>query len=251
MTDVALVSLMHDPEGRLFRAMGKHLPQLESLFAAHFLIASAGTRPEALGELSRLGVSWQRESGPGVGAARRQGVALARAAGYERILYCDSDRALHWIAHYPQELAALPDRVGNVDYLVIGRTPRAFASHPAVMRETEALANRVFGLRFGRDWDLCAAACGLSGRAADLIAQESRVVGFGTEGEWPALAIETGLTVAYTVADGLEYETADRFPEEVARAGGPAAWTAAQSASPDQWEMRLRLAADIARGCLR
>jgi hypothetical protein len=250
MPEVALVSLMHDPEGRLYRTMGSVIPRLLSLFAAHYVVVSASTQPAVAEELTRLGIVWRREEGPGVGAARRQAVALARGAGHDATLYCDLDRALHWAQRYPAEFAATRDLVGTVDFLVIGRTPRAFATHPRVMTETEALANRTFALAHHRPWDLCAAACGLSAPAADVTVQESRVLGFGTEAEWPALALRSGLTADYVAVEGLEYETPDRYPEEVALAGGLAAWTEAQSLSAANWVQRLGLATDIARACL-
>ncbi|MHB1131455.1 MAG: hypothetical protein ACYC4L_03615 [Chloroflexota bacterium] len=249
MTQVALVTLMHDPDGRLHRQMGGQLPALGRLFDAHYVIASAHSRPEVIDELAEMGIRCQREARPGVGAARRQGVRLARQAGHERILYCDLDRALHWVKHYPDELAHSAERVGTVDFLVLGRTTRAFASHPEVMTATESLANRTFATRFGKQWDLCAAACGLSGTAADLIMRASSVTGFGTEAEWPSLALHHGLSAGFVAVEGLEYETGDRFAEEVAAAGGLAAWTEEQSRSPENWAFRLALAADIARAC--
>lgn len=250
MTEVALVSLMHDPEGRLYRAMASVFPRLRSLFAAHYVVLSGSTLGEVGEELTRLGTSWRREEGPGVGAARRQALALARREGHATMVYCDLDRALHWAQRYPDELAATRDRAGAFDFLVIGRTARAFATHPRVMTETESLANRVFALAHGREWDLCAAACGLSARAADVVLRESRVTGFGTEAEWPKLALGRGLKVGFVAVEGLEYETPDRFPEEVAAAGGVVAWTEAQSLVPANWVQRLALATDIARAGL-
>lgn len=249
MGDVALVGVMHDPDGRLYRTMCGVLPRLLSLFAANYVVVSASTRWEVTEELTRLGIRTQREEMPGVGAARRQAVALARRGGHTAMLYCDLDRSLHWAQHYPVELAATRDSVGAVEFLVVGRTARAFATHPRVMTETEALANHVFALAHGRVWDLCAAACGLSAQAADVVLRESRVVGFGTEAEWPVLALRHGLTAGYVAVEGMEYETPDRFPEEVAAAGGLAAWTEVQSLAPANWVQRLGLALDIARGC--
>ncbi|MFN8537454.1 MAG: hypothetical protein U0232_08270 [Thermomicrobiales bacterium] len=53
------------------------------------------------------------------------------------------------------------------------------------------------------------------------------------------------------LTEGLEFETADRFPDEVARAGGLAAWNAARDREADRWVFRTRLAGDIVAGALR
>lgn len=249
---VALVSVMHDPDGRLMRAMRGWLPTLLAHHAAAYVVVSESTTDSAAAELATLGVRVEREPRPGVGAARRQAMRAAVRDGHSYFHYCDLDRALHWASSYPDELAATMRRIGDCDLLVIGRTDRAFAWHPNCMVKTEQLANHVFALAFGREWDLCAAARGLSAQAAALVLDRSKVNGVGTEGEWPALALRAGdLRCDYVEVEGMEYETPDRFPDEVAAAGGVATWTAAESLSSENWTRRIAFAWAIADGCLR
>ncbi len=251
MPQVAFASVVHDPDGRLFRTMADAFPPLLGMHAGAFVVVSATTVADVERELWRLGVQVARERRPNVADGRRQALAMARSAGSPYIHYCDLDRALHWARFYPAELAATIAQVPGVDLLVIGRTQRAFASHPRCLRDTESLANQVFALAHGRRWDLCAAARGLSAAAADLILKRSRVVGVGTEAEWPAIVLaQGGLTVAYVETDGMEYETADRYPEEVAADGGIEAWTEQQSLSPANWVLRLAYAHAIASAAM-
>lgn len=251
MADVALVSVVHDPDCRLLRAMGDALPALLSFHRGAYVVLSTQTNRTVEDALRRLGVDTEREPRPGVGASRRQALAMARRAGHKYCHYSDLDRALHWARAYPAELAATLERIPSSDLLIIGRTARAFASHPWSMTETESLANHVFALAYGRLWDLCAAARGLSATMVDVILRESRVLGVGSEGEWPALALSRpGLVVDYVEVEGMEYETADRYPEEVMAAGGLEAWLRAESRLPANWLRRLAFAYAIARAAL-
>jgi hypothetical protein len=65
-------------------------------------------------------------------------------------------------------LAQVARRVTEYDFTVLGRTPRAFDSHPRIQRDTESIVNHVFGLVSGQTWDVTAAARGLSRRAAEV-----------------------------------------------------------------------------------
>jgi hypothetical protein len=252
MQGVALVSVMHDPDGQLLAAMRDAFAPLFALHSGNYVVLSQTTGAEVEKAVRHLGATVEREPRPGVGAARRQALSLARGDGHTAFHYCDLDRALHWARHYPEELGAALERIAGCDFLVIGRTHRALAWHPACMIETEALANHAFALAYGRKWDLCAAARGLSASAAEIILDRSRVRGVGTEGEWPALVLQAGnLDVDYVEVEGMEYETPDRFPNAVAAAGGVAAWTAAESLSAANWSRRLGYAWAIAEACLR
>ncbi len=58
-----------------------------------------------------------------------------------------------------------------------------------------------------------------------------------------------GLAVGYLATEGLEWETADRYAAEI-EALGYARWLREQVNTPQQWEMRLRIAWQIARASL-
>jgi hypothetical protein len=61
---------------------------------------------------------------------------------------------------------------------------------------------------------------------------------------WPLfLQRRGGFTIGYCATEGLEFETADRYADQVAAAGGLAAWMAQLDADPQRWVERL----DVAR----
>jgi hypothetical protein len=134
-------------------------------------------------------------------------------------------------------------RLPGADWTILGRTPAAFASHPAVQRDTEALVNRMFGAITGLPWDVTAAARGLSRRAVDALVAGCPDNAISVDVSWPLHLWRAGsFTLAYRSVDGLAFETPDRFAPEIAAAGGHAPWLAQLDADPRHWARRLELA---------
>jgi hypothetical protein len=179
-----------------------------------------------------------------LGLWRRSALALAIESfpTTEAFLFCDLDRALHWAERYPDELDHTLAQIHHHDCLVIGRTARAFESHPAAQRETEALANRIFALTSGLRWDMMAAARGLSRRAAEMIVAECRDDSVGSDCSWPLLCRAARMQMGYLETDGMEFETLDRCGPEIAALGGPQVWLDQFDADPRHWIARLDLA---------
>jgi hypothetical protein len=59
------------------------------------------------------------------------------------------------------------------------------------------------------------------------------------------------LRSGYILCEDLEFETADRHQAEIAQAGGLEQWLEAQSARPELWLHRLRVACEIAEAALQ
>ena len=175
MPPTALAILYHDPDGKLESQVRQMLPILTGIFSGIAICAS----PQANGDVLTI---WQnagalievesRSTNPAIyklGMARRAAVTLALDLGTSHVLYCDGDRIVHWAAHYPDELCAAAERIHEYDFTVLGRTERAFQSHPGVQRDTEGIINTVFGACYrpelgygiGIAWVIAAGDCGL------------------------------------------------------------------------------------------
>lgn len=245
----ALAATLHDPEGRLLPALREQGERL----AGYRRVAVAATAPTD----GRV-VDLLRERGANVvggderiGAGRRAAVraALGDGEGGEGVLYCDFDRWLFWAGRFPEELAAVPGRLAGRRpapwYACLGRTARAFATHPPAQRAAEGATNRALSSAVGRRMDATAGACWLAPAGAALILRESVEATNATDLEWPALIhrAEPG-RLAFLALEGLAFETAAFFPVEVAEAGGEAAWARERYGRPEVWRDRLRLAAD-------
>jgi hypothetical protein len=183
-----------------------------------------------------------------VGAARRLALRTAFQAGEATFLYCDFDRWLHWVGRFPEELRGLPAALAGHRprpwYACLGRTRRAFATHPYVQRVAEGATNRAASLALGRRLDATAGACWLDRRGAEIVLAGSEEETNATDLEWPALVNRAAGRVAYVATEGLEFETAEFYAPEIAALGGREAWERAHYERPEVWRARLGLATD-------
>jgi len=225
------------------------IPALTQIFGGLAIQAAYAAQPSALELLRSAGALVRQEPTAEfnglarLGEARRAALELALQLGAERILFCDFDRALHWAEYHTVELAQGAAGISERDFTVLGRSERAFASHPRTQRDTELIINRVYATSSGNTWDVTAAARGISRRAAEAIIDGCSEQTIGTDVAWPLfLSRAGGFTLGYLATEGLEFETADRYADQVAAAGGLAQWIAQIDASPRQWAFRLELA---------
>jgi hypothetical protein len=246
--NIALAATHHDPDGRLYEQTARALPALAEIFDGLAIYATPATQERALALLAEYSALIGREL-PGLpsglqtlGRARRGAVALGLELDAPAVLFCDFDRALHWVECYPAELAEVAAHAAAYDFTVLGRTPRAFESHPRIQRDTEAIVNHIYATISGRGWDVTAAARALTRRAAEAILRDCPDQSIGTDVSWPLFATRAGLSLGYVATEGLEFETADRHADEIAAAGGLEGWMAQLDADPRRWVERLEIA---------
>jgi hypothetical protein len=250
---VALASTIHDPHAADLPSLLAALPDLTERYARMVIFATVETPDCVLAPLIAAGaqvtkhptayaeIGWRR-----LGAVR-QAAELAPA-----VHLCDFDRLLHWWHNYPEELDATLARIASADLLLLGRTARAWATHPANQIETEGLANRITSQFYGAEVDVCSGSRGLSRRAVAYLAEHGQEHSVGTDAEWPLLLHRAGeFRCEQILTEGLEFESGDRFPEEIAQDGGLAAWNAANDRDSARWIFRTRLAADIVAAAVR
>ncbi|HEU5090215.1 MAG TPA: hypothetical protein VFT99_22320, partial [Roseiflexaceae bacterium] len=207
--------------------------------------ATDATPPRALADWQRAGAHIRTAPSSThhfLGQARRDAVAFGLELPGDVILFCDLDRLMHWVEYYPDELAATLNALGDADFTVLGRTARAFASHPLTQTTTEAIVNEVFGRVSGRRWDVTAAARGMRRAAAEAIVAGYTDNGIGSDTGWPLFVKQAGLQLAYIETEGLEFETPDRYADEIAAAGGLAAWLEQSADNLQEWLLRLEIA---------
>jgi len=254
---VTLTATVHQPDERLVGMIDTYLPALVDRFMALVARCSSKTHPAVLDCLTSHGVTIKLgqdrpESVHNIGAVRKEALLAGLSVGSPYLQLCDFDRAIHWVAHYPGELDEVIRSIPDHDLLVLGRTERAWATHPPYQAQTEPLFNRVFALVTGLPWDVGAGSRGFSQRAAEMVLQESVEQTVGTDAEWPLLALDQdGYRTGFRACEGLEFETADRFGPEIEAAGGYEAWEARMSAEPQTWVFRLELALLIAKAAAR
>ncbi len=250
MRRIALAATLHDPEGALAGEIGRWLPRLRRLYARVQVASSPPTAASVRALLAAHGVDAGAPPTNTRGPLYRLSLRRALAADVERVHYLDFDRALHWVARKPAELAALLARAARYDALLVGRTRRAHASHHEALFATELVAADAFAARLGLKMpvDFLAPSFVLSRAATERLLARSRARGSAMYGEWAALLVGLG-PLAYVECDGLDWETPDRYRAEVRRIGR-AAWRRAAS-TETEWTMRRAMAREFIAGCDR
>ena len=243
----ALAATLHDPAGRMLPLLKRHAPAL-GRYAAVAVAATPQTRPDVVDLLLASGAHVLR-GGPEVGKGRRDAVAAASRVADGDVLCVDFDRWLFWAETEPHELVALPARLTarrpRPWYVAVGRSRRAWESHPAVQRACEGPTHRALSLAAGRTMDATAGCCWLAPEGLRIVLASSTEASNATDLEWPAILLRLDpRRLGFVRVEGLAFETAAFFPREVAAAGGGAAWIAQSYDRPEVWAARLRLAAD-------
>lgn len=250
-----LVAPLNDTDGSLLELAAPLWPLLRALYREIILEASPQTPASVMEALTRAGARvFQEFQGPNgdehLGLVRLRALQRALDQGFTNFHLCDWDRLLHWAGTYPDELREALAYIPEYDFLVFGRTERAFETHPRAQRETERLANEAFAEITGEPMDVSAGSRGLSAAAVAALQRWSRTPGVGSDGEWPVLTRRLALRCGYVTVEGLEYETADRYKAEIEAAGSYAAWEAAHANNGAAWVRRLAFAHAIAAGAL-
>jgi len=242
MTGIALVLTARDPNGRMTDAVHRWVGDLQRVFGPVGVLATSDTVSETLAPFGEL-VRVEAEPPGRIGRSRHRAVELAVAIGASHTLVGELDRMLHWAELFGDELASMPSAISACDVTVLGRTERAFATHPEALRVTEGIVNDVWSRVTGDPWDVMVGVRGMSLDVAKALVAGGPVVdGVETDVIWPLWAKREGFSVGYVATEGLEFETADRFGPEVEAAGGPEAWQRALDADPSRWARRLEFA---------
>jgi hypothetical protein len=173
--------------------------------------------------------------------------ALSRALtpNVDSLFYCDLDRALHWIKSHPQELEALATTNYENDFVLIGRTRRAFDTHPETQTITEGIGNTLASkvLGFQETRDILGTTWILTPTLAKKVIKLKQMNQFGFYAEWPITLWRSARRPKYVESEGLEWETPDRYPEEI-RAQGLDEWRRSfQTAS--EWRKRTEMLRDF------
>jgi hypothetical protein len=259
MSDVVLLGAVHDPEGRIAALLPTDLPLLQGHYTRIFALCGMQTLPATVERLRASGVTVISGDDIPLNARPYALGLMAARPEWAHVHLCDFDSALHWARDWPDELDAVNRTIEQHDFLLLGRTARAMASLPEAQRETERLINLLFARTTGGldPWrlvdepgaliDICTGAWGFSQRGIAALRARARITDIGFHAEWPLIARDTpDLRCGYLPCEGLEYETADRYGDQIAAAGGIADWHAAKNADIHHWQQRISYITQVA-----
>lgn len=226
------VAIHHDPEGRCNYLLAAHLDNLRNLFADSFIVITSETQTKTKVLLETAGFYTITRSFP---RARQLDTAahIALVAGYTRgegepLFFGCLDRTLHMIDNYPQEFTRLlANGTQGHDYLIVGRTDRALATHPPAQLIPEKYTNAVVANLLNLPGIDVATGCRILTKDAarqvvHFVAQEHRFTNPGVDindGLWPYIAQLKEMRVGFVATEGLEFETTDQHRKEIDELG--------------------------------
>lgn len=245
----ALVATLHDPDAASLPFLDR-ADVLSALgwYPAVSVAATVVTDTRVKQRLKELGV--QVVEGGRTGVARRAALEVIPAELASSNI--DFDRWLHWLSAWPDELESLSTRIERVVSrqnatpwcIVLGRTERAFATHPQVQRLPETATNRTLSLTAGKPLDAVSGAVWLSPEGRELVLASSIEESAATDLEWAGLILRQDPNRLHGLRfEGLEWETPDFHAAAIAEAGGLEQWVRETFDTPEMWTSRLQLAA--------
>lgn len=238
------LALTWHPRGEQER-LRRFYPALRALYSSIVVSVPPDADPAALDVLNALpDLRW---SDADWFAGRHAVMRAALDTDPAFVHYADCDRIIRWIETQPDELRATVERMQATDCLIIGRSEAAFATHPLVQQQTERLSNQVCSRMIGeRLLDLSSGSKGFSRAAVEFLMRNSPPGGvMGTDSEWVILLHRAGFRLDMVKAEGLDWETADRYLPNAADGETQRRVAAEYDAKVEAWSLRVRWAQEI------
>ena len=162
----------------------------------------------------------------------------------QRILYVDFDRLLHWVHNFPDEFIDILNQCSKFDVLHVGRTPRAFKTHPETQQYTERIVNQLGSRILGVSnvQDLISVCYSFTKNLAEKLISHSYPTEMGFYSSWPVILWSNAENKKYIEVDGQEWETPDRFQKEISEMGYDNWLLQFQTAT--EWRYRVKLLED-------
>ncbi len=239
-----LATTFHEPEFRLKIAFKKALPEIKKLFPLRLTCCTPTTNNGVISFLKKQG--FVVLISPSISQIETYTLALkfaleqVKEKTIQKILYIDLDRLIHWINFFPDEIANLTQRT-DFDYLHISRNARAFDTHPLTQKETEVVVNEMASkiLGFERVIDFISACFALSPLLLEKLLDDKHETSMGFYCSWPVFCWRLAKSKLIVEVEGLEWETPDRFQDEISEKGYDTWLEHFQSAR--EWEKRVKL----------
>lgn len=204
MNNIGLICVIHDPAGKNTNLVKKLGPLLNKIYKDMYITVSAETNKDLIDELGKNGFKIKIIPKKGAAHARREALKLSLTGSDQYFHYCDFDRLLTWADRYVNELKSVVAEIPGNDYLILGRTERAFNTHPIEWIQTEKITNKICSLELGQEVDITAGSSGFSRQSAQLISDNSKAR--MTDAEWAMIVHRIGrMKVGYKAVEGLEY----------------------------------------------
>lgn len=247
---IIVSSTYHDPLFRLREMLLTCLDFMTTHFKDVNICLTPTTSPQAIDFLEKKGFKVHKCNNSSrvniYNSSLKQALDSGNLDNKSRILCIDFDRLLHWIAKYPKELKGVLYESHEVDYLHLGRTSRAFDSHPRTQILTESVINKLCSktLGFGEDFDMISVCSIMTQSLAKGLLKINHHSPTGIYYNWPLYLWKHAESSKYLEVEGLEWETPDQYQPEILKEGYEKWLETFQSS--EQWIRRV----DFIRDCV-
>jgi hypothetical protein len=183
---LTFASTIHDPENRLGYLIEEIGEKLRDSFSSVSVAYTQKTNPKTVSLLKERGYRTFKAEDTVVSCYQTSlSQSLEPITG--DIFYCDLDRALHWIRNYPKEFETLIEPSIHADFTLIGRTKRAFDTHPETQTITEGIGNTLASkvLGFLETRDILGTTWILTPTVTKKVIELKPMNQFGFYAEWP------------------------------------------------------------------
>jgi len=232
------------PRGELARFF-KLLPQLENAYSGIIISLPPEVDQEVVNSLQNLSKVTAVVT-PDWSWGRFIALESALKLTSTHLQYADFDRLLRWVETRPDEWMHILDLIQGSDCLIVGRTDRAYRTHPEALVQTEAISNQVISYLLGQKMDVSAGSKGFSRKAAEcIVANCSPGHALGTDGEWPITLKRAGFRVDFVTVEGLDWESADRYSDQAADLHDQQKAAELYDADAENWSRRVGVALEI------
>ena len=244
-----LSATLHDPQFNLESLLKSVLPIIKELFSKSIVCCT----PPTIDKVSNFlepNDDFEVVKGPNMIQIDNYKEAISVAIDSiespisEKILYIDFDRLIHWASSFPDELTNTLKNNSDVEYLHIGRTSRAFETHPLTQRETESIINDFVSkiLGFPETRDIISVCYLFTKELGEKLIKIKNNTKTGFYSTWPIILWKNASTNRYIEVEGHEWETPDKFLKEITKIGYEE-WVKKFQTS-DEWKKRVRFLHD-------
>jgi hypothetical protein len=243
-----VASTVHDPEFRLKTHLDEAMPLIKDLFVEQYICYTSPTSDELVQYLKREGFNaTESETMKQIDTYTQvisNAVDQINNPALDFIFYIDFDRLIHWVLHFPKELKDVFLNFKGYDFLHIGRSKRAFATHPPTQQKTEYITNKIGSkaIGFSEIRDIISVCFIINKRLAEKIINMDHITTMGFYGTWPLVFWQWAETKEYIEVGGLEWETPDKYETEINDMGYDK-WLS-QFQSQEEWIKRTEMLED-------
>ncbi|MCP4764342.1 MAG: hypothetical protein GY870_21390 [archaeon] len=244
-----LVSTFHDPDSSLLDLLKKTLPDIKELFEIRVVCCTPSTDEIMKNLLIKEGFKVITSPSMRQVETYRSTIQLGidsfkdfddLTKNGKNIFHIDFDRLLHWISKYPAELRQILIENKEYEFVHIGRTTRAFETHPITQKKTEIIVNQLGSkvLGFTQTHDILSVCYIITKKLAEKLLKVKNRTSVGFYCTWPIYLWSWSSSNKYLEVEGHEWETPDRFKKEILEIGYDNWVLKFQNSS--EWKKRVR-----------